>query len=125
MLSSLAAALVAGSPDAVLVADEAGRYVEANPAALALLGYPPEELLRLSVGDIVAPGPIWAEEESVRFPREGAWQGEVELRTKDGRLVPADARAIVVPGPDGSLYASFLRDITDRRRIEAKLRAAE
>ena len=46
MLSSLAAALVAATPDAILIADEDGHYIEANPAALALLGYtrsePPE-----------------------------------------------------------------------------------
>ena len=115
MLSSLDTTLVAGSPDAILIADEDGHYVEANPAALALLGYTREELLRLGAGDIVAPGPIWAAEEYARFLREGAWQGEVELRTKDGRVVSAEARAIVVPGPDGSVYASFLRDITERK----------
>jgi PAS domain S-box-containing protein len=125
MLSSLAAALVDGSPDAILIADEAGHYVGANPAALTLLGYPREELLRLSVGDVVAPGPIWAAEEYARFLREGQWQGEVELRTKQGRVVPAEARAIVIPGPDGSLYASFLRDVTDRKQVEQALRQSE
>src|SRR5262249_12646920 len=33
-----------GSPEAILVADEEGSYVDANPAALALLGYAREEL---------------------------------------------------------------------------------
>jgi PAS domain S-box-containing protein len=125
MLSSLAAALIIGSPDAVLLADEEGRYVDANPAALALLGYAREDLLRLSVRDIVAPGPIWAAEEYARYLREGTWQGDVELRTQHGRVVPAEAHAIVIPGPEGTLYASFLRDVTDRRRMEAELRAAE
>src|SRR3712207_4864430 len=39
MLSSLAATLITGSPDAILLADAQGRYVDAIPAALALLGY--------------------------------------------------------------------------------------
>jgi PAS domain S-box-containing protein len=119
MLPSTFAALFAASPDAILIADEKGHYVDANLAALALLGYTREQLLSLSIGDVVAPGPIWAAEEYARFLREGQWQGEVELRTRDGRLVPAEARAIVVPGPDGPLYASFLRDITDHKRREA------
>jgi hypothetical protein len=125
MLPSMFAALFAASPDAILIADEAGHYVEANPAALALLGYTREDLLRLSVGDIVAPGPIWAAEEYARFLQEGMWQGDVELCTKEGRVVPAEVRAVVVPGPEGSFYASFLRDTTDRRRGEAALQAAE
>lgn len=125
MLSSVAAAIITGSPDAILVADAEGHYIDANPAALTLLGYTREELLRLSVRDIVAPGALWAAEEYARYVREGRWQGDLELCAKDGQRVPVEAHAVVIPGPDGPLYASFHRDVTDRRRIEAELRAAE
>lgn len=46
--------LFAGVADAILVANEAGRYLDANPAAAALLRYDREELLRLGVADVVA-----------------------------------------------------------------------
>jgi two-component system, sensor histidine kinase and response regulator len=125
MLSSIASALITDSPDALLIANEEGYYIDANPAALALLGYTREELVRLSVRDIVAPGPVWAAEEFSRYVRDGKWQGDVELRAKDGRLVAAEAHAVVIPGPDGPIFAAFHRDLTHRRRLEVDVRAAE
>lgn len=125
MLSSHAAALITSSPDAILLMDAEGHSIDANPAALALLGYTREELLRLSVTDIAASGPIWAAEEYARYLREGTWQGDVEFRTRDGHVVPAEAHAVVIPGPGEPLYAVFLRDATARRRMEAELQAAE
>src|SRR4051812_43067338 len=107
------------APDAILIADADGHFVDVNLVALALIGYEREEFLGLRVADIVALGPIWATGEYARFLREGEWHGEVELRTKDGRLVPAEARAIVAPGPSGPLYVSFLRDLTHLKRREA------
>ena len=38
--------------DAVLITDLEGRFIEANLAATALLGYPRAELLTMSVGDV-------------------------------------------------------------------------
>jgi PAS domain-containing protein len=73
----------------------------------------------MSVADLVAPDPAWATEEYARFVQDGRWEGEVELGTKDGRLLPAEARAIDAPGSGGPLYVSFLRDLTDRKRREA------
>src|SRR3712207_1363595 len=82
--------LFALAPDAILVTDRDSRFVAANPAALALLGYAEPELLRLTVGDVVAAGPDWARDELARFPARGEWQGEVELRTKSGKCVVAE-----------------------------------
>ena len=105
--------------DAILVADGAGRYLDANHAAAALLGYTREEVLRLHVADVVAPGAGWAAAEYGRFLREGAWSGELELRRRDGTLVPVEARATVVPrGEGGPAYLSMLRDISSRREAE-------
>lgn len=43
------------SGSAMVLADDDGRYVEANPAALRLLRYDPEDLIGKTVLDIVAP----------------------------------------------------------------------
>jgi PAS domain S-box-containing protein len=98
------------SPDAILLADVTGRYVDTNTKALALLGYSREELLRLSARDIVAASPGWVEAEFERFVRDGHWEGEVEMRARNGTLVPLEARAVVLPGANGPLYVSYLRD---------------
>ena len=122
MLPAIAMAIVTGSPDAILIADGDGHCVDANPAALALLGYTREEVLRLEIGDVVAPDPAWATDADARFLREG--QGEVVVRAKDGRVVPAEARTMVVPGPDGSLSVATLRDTTKRKAAEEEHQAA-
>ncbi|HEX2173041.1 MAG TPA: PAS domain S-box protein, partial [Dehalococcoidia bacterium] len=78
------------------------------------------ELLQMELGDIVAARP----------DRAGAapcvpgddWRGEVELRRKDGTLVPVEAwlRAVTLPGR--TIYISGARDITDRLETEDALR---
>jgi PAS domain S-box-containing protein len=99
--------LFARSPDAILVADADGHYVDANPAALTLLGYTREELLQRSVGDVVAPGSISSAAEFERVFREGAWQGDVDVCTRDGVLVPVEAWAFVLSTPDGPTPSRF------------------
>jgi len=73
VLLSLSATIVAGSPDAILVANGDGSWIEANPAALTLLGYKHGALLRLGVADIMAPGPVWTDDAQARILWEGRW----------------------------------------------------
>ncbi len=110
--------LFEGVADAILVADSERRYVDANVAALRLLGYTREELLGMRVDDIVAAGPAWTAEEYARYQLEGRWQGELELRRADGGLVPVEARATVVTLPTGAVFLSAVRDVSDRRAAE-------
>ncbi len=110
--------------DAILLADDQARYVDANPAACRLLGYGREELLQRGVFDIT-PLPngevgraAWA-----AFVRAGHQAGEYALRRKDGSTAVMEYQAVanVQPG----LHLSVLRDVTDRRRTEEALRASE
>jgi two-component system, sensor histidine kinase and response regulator len=119
MLPSVSAAIVAGSPDAVLVADEEGRYQDANPAACQLLGYSRDELLQLATHDLTPEDATWVTEARATYRTKGSWRGEIELVHKDGRLVPLEAWSVVIPSPEGSLSVSFLRDLRDLKRREA------
>ncbi|MEJ7762017.1 MAG: PAS domain S-box protein [Thermomicrobiales bacterium] len=110
--------LFEGVADAILVTDGERRYRDANAAAEVLLGYGREELLGLRVEDVVAVEPDWTEAEFERFRTEGRWHGEMELRRKDGSTVPVEARATVVDLPEGPVYLSTIRDISDRKRTE-------
>lgn len=110
--------------DAILVADGIGRYLDANQAAAALLGYRREELLSMRVADVVAPGVGWAAAEYGRFLQEGTWTGELELLRRDGRVVPVEAHATIVQRPEGEpVYLSVIRDISSRREAERAMRA--
>jgi len=105
-------------PDTILLADAEGRYLDVNPAATLLLGYDRDELLRLSVPDVVAAEREWTEAEYERFKETGLWQGELHLRRKDGALIPVEVRATVVGLPTGNVFISVARDISERRERE-------
>lgn len=124
MLLPLSDAIVAGSPDAILVANSDGSWIEANPAAVKLLGYKNDAMRRLSVKDIMAPGPVWTGDAQARILWEGRWQGDVTVRVKDGRLLPVEARAILIREADESFVVWFLRDMSVHKQVEEKLRAA-
>src|ERR671920_1789743 len=112
------------SPDGVLIFDASGTVRDANPAALTLLGYPHAELIGLSAGDLVGPDFDWIAE-LARLLREEHWEGDVSFRTRSGAPVLVEVRAKPMPGPEGSLYVAFLRDLTQRQQLEQEPRSSE
>ena len=89
---------VANAGYVVLVADEMMRYLAASDAACELLGYSREELLGLSVPDLVVESNASALYDE--FMRDQGQRGLVTLRRKDGRRleVQYDARQTEVAG---------------------------
>ena len=106
------------SADPILVADADGRYVDANPAALALLGYSEEELLQVGVGDVSARTPEGLQDERRRLVHEGSWWGQSAFRRKDGSVLPVEVRASQAVLPEGTLSIISFRDITERKHLE-------
>jgi PAS domain S-box-containing protein len=110
--------------DAILLADDDGRYIDANPAACELLVRSREELLSLSVFDIT---PVPDIETGRRMWREfiatGTMAGEYDLHRKDGRVLSTEFRAVanIQPG----VHLSILRDVSARKRAEAERRRFE
>lgn len=100
--------------DAIFVVDDAGRYVDANPAASLLLGLPREELIGRHLFDDLADLP---DDTDVAVSWRGFLQasgarGEVRLRRPDGtfRVAEYTATAQVIPGR----HFGILRDVTER-----------
>lgn len=107
--------------EAILVADDSGCYVDANPATVRLLGYSLEELRGMTVADIAAPEaarPRWQ-----AFEREGVQRGEIELRARDGTVRTMEYNAVRDFRP--GLHLSMLRDITARRQDELRARRSD
>jgi PAS domain S-box-containing protein len=105
-----------GAVDAVVLFGPDRRLAEANPAAHDLLGYARHDIDRprlddLIVGDAERLGAIMAGLRS-----DGVWRGEVDVRRKDGAIVPVDAAMTTVTVPAGVAFWAALRDITARRR---------
>ncbi len=109
--------------DGVLITDRQGRYLDVNPRACEVTGYPREELLRLDTTDTYLP-----EERAGVSPRladiarSGSASYERSLLRKDGAVITVEVNARALPG--GSLLAT-LRDVTDRKRLEEQLRQAQ
>lgn len=120
--------LVESSPDGILLADPQTRQLtQANSAALALLGYSEEELLRLTVGDAIAPH---ARERALgEFAAQANGDSsiayDVPLVCKDGEVVSVDIGGAPVSVKGRLLLLGVLRDVTERKQWETKLREAE
>ena len=108
--------LFEGVADAILAVDAEGRIRDFNAAASELLGYQREELLGSRLEDLVPPGADGTAVDVLWRPHGGSWRGELELRRKDGSVVPVEARTTVVDLPAGPVSLSVVRDPSERHR---------
>ncbi|MDR3473275.1 MAG: EAL domain-containing protein [Devosia sp.] len=119
-------ALVDQSADGILVSDQTGRYVEANPAICRMLGYSREALLAMFTPSLSADDdPLTPEDMDVRLAETAAGAGllvERRYRRRDGTSLPAEVSFSQLP--DGRLQRN-IRDITDRLAAQAALEASE
>ena len=111
------------SSDGILLLTRDHRFLDANPAALQLLGYELEELKTLGLAQVLAPHE-WA-----RFDRDvpemmagSPHRGEWVCKRRDGSTFIAESTAKAL---DQSRYFSYFRDITQQIRAEEALKASE
>ncbi len=105
--------------DGVYRTDDSGRYTYANPAALRQVGYRLDELVRLSIPDLVCP------EQQPLLPEHMARMRAGELLSSEWVLVRKDgsrfhAELSTRKLPTGG-YLAIARDIAERKRAEAVL----
>ena len=105
--------------NAILLASDEGRYIGANPAACAMLGYTADELLALSVTDLVLPDTLSVDQYWAGFLQAGRSRGRVQLRRKDGAVIVAQFNAVAQMLPGANL--SIMSDITDEVQAQARL----
>ncbi len=111
--------------DPILVFDENWHYLDANSAALSILGYTLEELQQLHVRDVSVQAPAVLQDRYANLQQDRGWQGESVLRRKDGSVFSVEIRASLAVLPEGTLYFSAFRDVTARKHMEAQLRESE
>lgn len=108
--------------DAIVLADDAGRCLDANPAACELFGLPRAALIGTSVAHVSAPGGEHFHAAWQAFLAAGEAAGEYAVRRADGQQRDVEFRAVagVLPGT----HLSVLRDITERKQGERAQAAA-
>ena len=112
-------ALFEQAADGIFISDKQGRYVEVNRRGCQMLGYTREEMLDLSMEDLIldeeqARDPLRLDELLAgKFPLKRR-----HLRCKDGRLLTVEISAQMLA--DGCFLA-MVRDIGEREQAERKL----
>ncbi len=112
--------------DAIFILDTSTfRCLEVNKNATQQLGYPQNELLKLSMKDISLNGDSF-DEDILRRMR----QGEVTifeniLKRQDGTELPVETSTRIIEYEDKPAIQSFVRNITERKRAEAAIREKE
>jgi PAS domain S-box-containing protein len=111
-----------GALDAMLIVDDEGRHIDANPAACRLFGHARDELLSLSPTELSAV--VDGRNAYLRdLLLHGMVAGETTIIRPDGsrRELEFSATANVLPGR----HLSILRDVTERKQLEQALWQAQ
>jgi len=121
-------ALVETAPDAMVAVDAGGRIVLANAQAGLLFGYHRSEMIGQHVEMLVPDGArslhprrraAYAANPTTRSMGAGT---ELAARRKDGSEFPAEISLSSIQTADGVLVSAAVRDVTERKRAEAKFR---
>jgi len=117
-------------PDALVVADGAGKIVLANPAAAALLGYAVVELVGMEI-DVLVPDAVRSRHASYReafgqAPRARPMGGQTDLvaRRKDGIEVVVEIALSPLQDHGLPLVVAAIRDIGAYPRMKQALQRA-
>ena len=110
--------------DAIFITDDERRYVDVNPAGCELIGVSKRDLIGRHLDEFLPAARLeHVRAEWAQYIEGGPVREEWQTMRPDGTVVvsEASARPNFVPG----LHIAFMRDITDRKRLESELLSAQ
>ncbi|MDH4028886.1 MAG: PAS domain S-box protein, partial [Nitrospirota bacterium] len=117
--------IIKTSMDGFWALDTEGNIVDMNEAYCRISGYSREELLRMNVREIdLRESPEEISSHIREVMKEGSDRFETSHRTRDGRSIELEISSYYSGHKGGRFYA-FMRDITDKKRLEAQLMHAQ
>ena len=124
-------AVVETAVDGIIVIDERGVMQSVNPGVERIFGYPADALVGRNVS-MLMPEPHRSEHDDYLAaylaggdPRIIGIGREVQGRRKDGSLFPVDLSVSETALTGRIFFTGIIRDITERKRAEEELRAAQ
>lgn len=116
-------ALFEESNDAIFIHDLSGNILDVNPRALQVLGYKKSELLSKRIPELHPPDSMEISKSAFeRIKTIGHIVFEIDFRRKDGRILNTEVSASVFEIDSKKLVQGIVRDITERKIIENKLK---
>jgi len=107
------------APDGVMVVNREGRYVEVNKAACNITGYSKDELLNMSIYDMLAPESHQAGVDHFNsLVNNGCASSEMLYKTKDGQISFCSVDAAKI---SEDRFLGFVKDITERKKAERQI----
>jgi PAS domain S-box-containing protein len=126
------AAILDSALDCIVTIDHEGRITEFNPAAEHTFGHRRDDVAGMHLADIIIPPSLREEHRSglARYLATGEPRvigRHLELTAVDahGREFPVELAITRIPLDGPPSFTGFLRDITERKRTELKLRESE
>jgi PAS domain S-box-containing protein len=123
--------LLESAPDAMIIVDDAGKIAIVNAQAERMFGYDREELLGKAI-ELLLPDHMrdthvthrdtFARKPSVRTMGRGL---DLVARRKDGSEFPVEISLSPVGSAQGNFVSSVIRDVTERKRMEEDIVAAQ
>ncbi|MBD3256781.1 MAG: PAS domain S-box protein, partial [Candidatus Lokiarchaeota archaeon] len=111
----------------ILPNDQPGPFEQVNEAACAMLGYSPQEFSTMSPWELDDPDTSseYIPETMQELEEKGHALFEATEVTKSGRKVQVEVNANIIELEGNPHILSVVRDITERKRVEEKLRESE
>lgn len=123
--------LIATTQDAVVAIDRRGRIVLFNSSAERVFGYRADEIIGQKVNRLMAePYASEHDEYIARYERTGEARAIGRIRTvtakrQDGALFPIELSVTEIAVDQETRYAAFIRDISEKTRLQEKLLESE
>jgi PAS domain S-box-containing protein len=116
-------AIFESAVDGIVTTDEAGIISTMNPAAESMFGHAAADVIGRHLS-IIFPGAGDGGSAWENAARHGTSEGEIVARRKDGSDFPVEVAVAKWQAGVQTFFSGVVRDIGDRKRFEAELRAA-
>jgi PAS domain S-box-containing protein len=118
--------LLARARDAIVATDLAHRVSFWNASAERIFGWPAAEAMGRHLGEMgLALDPESYAAAHAQTLETGEWHGNLQLRTREGKLLQIEGSWSLVRRPEGDAVLMIATDVTDTRKLENDLLRSE